>query len=194
MISALTFAVANHSPKGRESQLSVTVDDFEEAQEQKEPGEQREQSLAEKRVLCASSFSEPPYNRRNHRKSVQWARRLSRLGPRPTPRSLERTSQQRKGLLPRSERQELAELVKNRMKNLGLSTAGYGRGLVGCKRKNRIVHFLKTSEISSEFFLSKGWMCFVGKTRRIWPPSNVVPPFPLCIGMARVQSQLEINA
>ena len=42
MISALTFAVANHSPKGRESQLSVTVDDFEEAQEQKEPGEQRE--------------------------------------------------------------------------------------------------------------------------------------------------------
>ncbi|XP_042562993.1 potassium channel subfamily T member 2-like [Clupea harengus] len=125
MISALTFAVANHSPKGRESQLSVTVDDFEEPQEQKEPGEQREQSLAEKRVLCTSSFSEPPSNRRNHRKSVQWARRLSRLGPRPTPRSLERTSHQRKGLLPRSERQELAELVKNRMKNLGLSTAGY---------------------------------------------------------------------
>lgn len=26
----------------------------------------------------------------------------------------------------RSERQELAELVKNRMKHLGLSTAGYG--------------------------------------------------------------------
>uniref|UniRef100_A0A8C5CU74 RCK N-terminal domain-containing protein n=1 Tax=Gadus morhua TaxID=8049 RepID=A0A8C5CU74_GADMO len=58
------------------------------------------------------------------RKSKQWARRLSRKTPKPASRA-ERISQQRLSLYRRSERQELSELVKNRMKHLGLPTVGY---------------------------------------------------------------------
>ncbi|KAL6489755.1 hypothetical protein MHYP_G00001000 [Metynnis hypsauchen] len=78
-----------------QSQLSVNVDEFEDVREQP------------------------------RRKSMQWARRLSRMGPRLTGRGAERCGQQRASLLPRSERQELAELVKKRMQNLGLFTAGH---------------------------------------------------------------------
>ncbi|KAL7876670.1 hypothetical protein AOLI_G00116330 [Acnodon oligacanthus] len=78
-----------------QSQLSVNVDEFEDVREQP------------------------------RRKSMQWARRLSRMGPRLTGRGAERCGQQRPSLLPRSERQELAELVKKRMQNLGLYTAGH---------------------------------------------------------------------
>ncbi|XP_037390144.1 potassium channel subfamily T member 2 isoform X2 [Pygocentrus nattereri] len=53
----------------------------------------------------------------------KWARRLSRMGPRLSGRGAERCGQQRASLLPRSERQELAEVVKKRMQNLGLYTA-----------------------------------------------------------------------
>ncbi|KAG5285993.1 hypothetical protein AALO_G00009790 [Alosa alosa] len=111
------------SCEGRQSQLSVSVDDFEESQEQKEA---REHCSSGKRVSHTSSSSETPSDSRPllHRKSIQWARRLSRMGARPASRPPERTSQQRTGLPPRSERQELAELVRNRMKNLGLSVEG----------------------------------------------------------------------
>uniref|UniRef100_A0A8C4YXB8 RCK N-terminal domain-containing protein n=1 Tax=Gadus morhua TaxID=8049 RepID=A0A8C4YXB8_GADMO len=73
----------------------------------------------------------PPTHRREQpehtllrRKSKQWARRLSRKTPKPASRA-ERISQQRLSLYRRSERQELSELVKNRMKHLGLPTVGY---------------------------------------------------------------------
>ncbi|KAL0606600.1 Potassium channel subfamily T member 1 [Plecturocebus cupreus] len=61
------------------------------------------------------------------RKSLQWARRLSRKGPKQAGRAAaaEWISQQRLSLYRRSERQELSELVKNRMKHLGLPTTGY---------------------------------------------------------------------
>ncbi|XP_040818796.1 potassium channel subfamily T member 1 isoform X7 [Ochotona curzoniae] len=61
------------------------------------------------------------------RKSLSWARKLSRKGSQPakTPAAAERISQQRLSLCQRSERQELSELVKNRMKHLGLPTTGY---------------------------------------------------------------------
>lgn len=59
------------------------------------------------------------------KKSMQWARRLSRKTVKPSTRA-ERISQQRLNLYQRSERQELSELVKNRMKHLGLPTVGYG--------------------------------------------------------------------
>lgn len=57
---------------------------------------------------------------------MQWARRLSRKGPKHSGKTAEKITQQRLNLYRRSERQELAELVKNRMKHLGLSTVGYG--------------------------------------------------------------------
>lgn len=62
------------------------------------------------------------------RKSLPWARRLSRKGSRPSGKAAaEWISQQRLSLYRRSERQELSELVKNRMKHLGLPTTGYGK-------------------------------------------------------------------
>lgn len=61
------------------------------------------------------------------RKSLQWARRLSRRSSRHVGRAAEGISQQRVSLSRRSERQELSELVKNRMKHLGLPTTGYGK-------------------------------------------------------------------
>ncbi|XP_066536824.1 potassium channel subfamily T member 2 [Hoplias malabaricus] len=51
------------------------------------------------------------------RRSLQWARRFSR--------SRVARPDRRQGPLRRSERQEMAELVKKRMKNLGLSTKGF---------------------------------------------------------------------
>uniref|UniRef100_A0A671MWP8 Potassium channel subfamily T member 2-like n=1 Tax=Sinocyclocheilus anshuiensis TaxID=1608454 RepID=A0A671MWP8_9TELE len=57
------------------------------------------------------------------RRSMQWASNL--LGPWQAEREANRLSQQRGVLLSCSERQELAELVKKRMKNLGLSTWGF---------------------------------------------------------------------
>lgn len=60
------------------------------------------------------------------RRSLPWARRLSRKGSRHTGKAAaEWISQQRLSLYRRSERQELSELVKNRMKHLGLPTTGY---------------------------------------------------------------------
>ncbi|KAL1279792.1 hypothetical protein QQF64_014392 [Cirrhinus molitorella] len=57
------------------------------------------------------------------RRSIQWATNL--LGPWHAERDAERLSQQRGVLLSCSERQELTELVKKRMKNLGLATHGF---------------------------------------------------------------------
>lgn len=64
------------------------------------------------------------------RKSLQWARRRSRGSPTDVGRAVatECTGQRRPGLHQRSERQELSELVRNRMKHLGLPTTGYGKG------------------------------------------------------------------
>ncbi|KAJ3603560.1 hypothetical protein NHX12_028305, partial [Muraenolepis orangiensis] len=73
------------------------------------------------RNSTTSDQSERPLLRK---KSMQWARRLSRKAAKPTSRA-ERISQQRLSLYRRSERQELSELVKNRMKHLGLPTVGY---------------------------------------------------------------------
>lgn len=74
--------------------------------------------------------SDPAEHRLLRRKSLQWARRLSRKGPKQAGRAAaaEWISQQRLSLYRRSERQELSELVKNRMKHLGLPTTGYGKG------------------------------------------------------------------
>uniref|UniRef100_A0AAY4ADK0 RCK N-terminal domain-containing protein n=1 Tax=Denticeps clupeoides TaxID=299321 RepID=A0AAY4ADK0_9TELE len=98
----------------QQSQFSVNVDEFEEVQEPSgrdfQPGVQNTEPSDVRPLL--------------RRKSIQWARRLSRMGPRHLTRHTYKAGQQRTGLHPRSERQELAELVKNRMKNLGLSCSG----------------------------------------------------------------------
>ncbi|XP_049338000.1 potassium channel subfamily T member 2 [Astyanax mexicanus] len=104
----------NESLELSQSQLSVNMDDLEEVKEQRDGSQTFRTS--------ESSDSKQPLLLR--RKSLQWTRYLSRKSPRQGP-GAERGFRQRCGRLPRSERQELAELVKKRMQNLGLSSTGY---------------------------------------------------------------------
>ncbi|KAM3611371.1 uncharacterized protein V6R79_017325 [Siganus canaliculatus] len=100
-----------------QSQVSINV---EQGVEHRERGESWKEKTAH-RNSTTSDQSEHPLLRK---KSMQWARRLSRKSTKPSSRA-ERISQQRLNLYRRSERQELSELVKNRMKHLGLPTVGY---------------------------------------------------------------------
>ncbi|NXH85446.1 KCNT2 protein, partial [Edolisoma coerulescens] len=101
-----------------ESQISISVEEWEDTKDTKEQFSCR----GNHRNSTSSDQSDHPLLRR---KSMQWARRLSRRAPRHSAKTAEKINQQRMNLYRRSERQELAELVKNRMKHLGLSTAGY---------------------------------------------------------------------
>uniref|UniRef100_A0A8C6S2B2 Potassium channel, subfamily T, member 2 n=1 Tax=Nannospalax galili TaxID=1026970 RepID=A0A8C6S2B2_NANGA len=101
-----------------QSQISISVEEWEDTKDAKEPGHHR----SIHRNSTSSDQSDHPLLRR---KSMQWARRLSRKGPKHSGKTAEKITQQRLNLYRRSERQELAELVKNRMKHLGLSTVGY---------------------------------------------------------------------
>uniref|UniRef100_A0A8C3NIX4 RCK N-terminal domain-containing protein n=1 Tax=Geospiza parvula TaxID=87175 RepID=A0A8C3NIX4_GEOPR len=102
----------------RKSQISISVEDWEDTKDTKEQFSCR----GNHRNSTSSDQSDHPLLRR---KSMQWARRLSRRAPRHSAKTAEKINQQRMNLYRRSERQELAELVKNRMKHLGLSPAGY---------------------------------------------------------------------
>uniref|UniRef100_A0A8C9WXQ5 Potassium sodium-activated channel subfamily T member 1 n=1 Tax=Sander lucioperca TaxID=283035 RepID=A0A8C9WXQ5_SANLU len=99
------------------SQVSINIQQGEEHREHRESWKEK----TAHRNSSASDQSEHPLLRK---KSMQWARRLSRKSTKPSSRA-ERISQQRLNLYRRSERQELSELVKNRMKHLGLPTVGY---------------------------------------------------------------------
>uniref|UniRef100_A0A663EIM4 Potassium sodium-activated channel subfamily T member 2 n=1 Tax=Aquila chrysaetos chrysaetos TaxID=223781 RepID=A0A663EIM4_AQUCH len=101
-----------------ESQISISVEEWEDTKDTKEQISYR----SSHRNSTSSDQSDHPLLRR---KSMQWARRLSRRVPRHSGKTTEKINQQRMNLYRRSERQELAELVKNRMKHLGLSPAGY---------------------------------------------------------------------
>uniref|UniRef100_A0A8C2UID5 Potassium sodium-activated channel subfamily T member 2 n=1 Tax=Coturnix japonica TaxID=93934 RepID=A0A8C2UID5_COTJA len=101
-----------------ESQISISVEEWEDTKDTRDQVNYRNNH----RNSTSSDQSDHPLLRR---KSMQWARRLSRRVPRHSGKTAERISQQRMNLYRRSERQELAELVKNRMKHLGLSPAGY---------------------------------------------------------------------
>uniref|UniRef100_A0A8C5UKP7 Potassium sodium-activated channel subfamily T member 2 n=1 Tax=Malurus cyaneus samueli TaxID=2593467 RepID=A0A8C5UKP7_9PASS len=101
-----------------QSQISISVEEWEDTKDTKEQFSCR----GNHRNSTSSDQSDHPLLRR---KSMQWARRLSRRAPRHSAKTAEKINQQRMNLYRRSERQELAELVKNRMKHLGLSPAGY---------------------------------------------------------------------
>nr|XP_020664859.1 potassium channel subfamily T member 1 isoform X9 [Pogona vitticeps] len=106
-----------------QSQISINVEDCEDAKE-------GNVKTSHHRNSCPADPSEHPLLRR---KSMQWARRLSRKGNnKPAAKTAEWINQQRLSLYRRSERQELSELVKNRMKHLGLPTTG------GCSKFNSL--------------------------------------------------------
>ncbi|XP_077570914.1 potassium channel subfamily T member 1 isoform X6 [Stigmatopora nigra] len=105
------FATSESKDSYVQSQVSINVE--EDRRERKESWKEKNTEPSERPLL--------------RKKSMQWARRLSRKsvgGGKPSSRA-ERISQQRLDLYRRSERQELSELVKNRMKHLGLPTVGY---------------------------------------------------------------------
>uniref|UniRef100_A0A8C6PKE7 Potassium sodium-activated channel subfamily T member 1 n=1 Tax=Nothobranchius furzeri TaxID=105023 RepID=A0A8C6PKE7_NOTFU len=111
------YRTESHVFSTSESQVSINA---EQGEEHRDRGESWKEKTAH-RNSTASDQSEHPLLRK---KSMQWARRLSRKNVKPASRA-ERISQQRLNLYRRSERQELSELVKNRMKHLGLPTVGY---------------------------------------------------------------------
>ncbi|XP_075881820.1 potassium channel subfamily T member 1-like isoform X5 [Nelusetta ayraudi] len=111
------FSNSECKDSNAQSQLSINV---EQGMEHRERGESWKEKTSH-RNSTTSDQSEHPLLRK---KSMQWARRLSRKSAKPSSRA-ERISQQRLNLYRRSERQELSELVKNRMKHLGLPTVGY---------------------------------------------------------------------
>uniref|UniRef100_A0A673A2X6 Potassium channel, subfamily T, member 1 n=1 Tax=Sphaeramia orbicularis TaxID=375764 RepID=A0A673A2X6_9TELE len=99
-----------------QSQVSVSVDDCEDT---KDRG-------------CESRSAEQSDHPLLRKKSMQWARRLSKRSVRWQGANrdsgrdhAQRIAQQRLNLYRRSEREELSELVRNRMKHLGLPTSGY---------------------------------------------------------------------
>uniref|UniRef100_A0A3P9IJC3 Si:dkey-21e5.1 n=1 Tax=Oryzias latipes TaxID=8090 RepID=A0A3P9IJC3_ORYLA len=110
------FSTSEAKESKKQSQVSVNVDQGEELRERGDSWKKKAQ-----RNSTTSDQSDHPLLRK---KSMQWARRLSRKSNKPGSRA-ERISQQRHNLYRRSERQELSELVKNRMKHLGLPTVGY---------------------------------------------------------------------
>uniref|UniRef100_H3DN32 Potassium sodium-activated channel subfamily T member 1 n=1 Tax=Tetraodon nigroviridis TaxID=99883 RepID=H3DN32_TETNG len=97
-----------------QSQVSVSVDDCEDTKDRAEEPRSTEQS-------------DHPLLRK---KSMQWARRLSKrsrwqgTSRDSTKDHAQRIAQQRLNLYRRSEREELSELVRNRMRHLGLPTSG----------------------------------------------------------------------
>uniref|UniRef100_A0A8C1XFQ6 Si:dkey-21e5.1 n=1 Tax=Cyprinus carpio TaxID=7962 RepID=A0A8C1XFQ6_CYPCA len=109
------YRTESHMFSSSESQVSV-----EDCEDPRDRGESWKEKTAH-RNSTGSDQSEHPLLRK---KSMQWARRLSRKNTKP-PSRVERINQQRLNLYRRSERQELSELVKNRMKHLGLPTVGY---------------------------------------------------------------------
>uniref|UniRef100_A0A8C5RTH8 Potassium sodium-activated channel subfamily T member 1 n=1 Tax=Laticauda laticaudata TaxID=8630 RepID=A0A8C5RTH8_LATLA len=105
----------------QQSTISINVEDCEDLKEGKETWNAKPHHHP--RNSCPADQTEHPLLRR---KSMQWARRLSRKGAnKQTSKTAEWINQQRLNLYRRSERQELSELVKNRMKHLGLPTTGY---------------------------------------------------------------------
>lgn len=123
-----------------QSQVSITVEDYEDTREPREPllsrsGAHRNSTSSEP-ISTSSHSSDHPLLRR---KSMQWARRLSRKGGRSSSgakggpgSAAERISQQRLTLFRRSERQELNALVRTRMKHLGLSPTGFSESAGFC--------------------------------------------------------------
>ncbi|XP_041643646.1 potassium channel subfamily T member 1 isoform X3 [Cheilinus undulatus] len=111
------YRTESHMFSTSESQVSINVEQGSEHPERRDTWKEK----TAHRNSTTSDQSEHPLLRK---KSMQWARRLSRKSNKPSSRA-ERISQQRLNLYRRSERQELSELVKNRMKHLGLPTVGY---------------------------------------------------------------------
>ncbi|TRY95023.1 hypothetical protein DNTS_004670, partial [Danionella cerebrum] len=107
------YRTESHTPP--ECQSSVSMDGLVDTREKGE----------ESKILTrSSSSSDQSEYQLLRKKSIHWSRRLSRRSVKRSDSSLS-SIQQRLGVLLRSEREELTELVRNRMQYLGLHTGGY---------------------------------------------------------------------
>lgn len=114
-----------------QSQISVNMEDCEDTREAKGPWGTQAASGSGSIHGRHGGSADPVEHPLLRRKSLQWARKLSRKSNKQAgkaPVATDWITQQRLSLYRRSERQELSELVKNRMKHLGLPTTGYGKG------------------------------------------------------------------
>ncbi|CAK6976065.1 potassium channel subfamily T member 2 [Scomber scombrus] len=110
------YRTESHIFSTSESQVSVSIDECEDTKDRGDESQSNDQS-------------DHPLLRK---KSMQWARRLSKKSMRwqgtnrdSSKDHAQRIAQQRLNLYRRSEREELSELVRNRMRHLGLPTSGY---------------------------------------------------------------------
>ncbi|XP_068191649.1 potassium channel subfamily T member 2 [Antennarius striatus] len=110
------YRTESHLLPPPESQVSVSIDDCEDTKDRGDDPRGNEPS-------------DQPLLRK---KSLQWGRGRSRKGGRwpgvsrdSSRDHAQRIAQQRLNLYRRSEREELSELVRNRMRHLGLPTSGY---------------------------------------------------------------------
>ncbi|XP_052037028.1 potassium channel subfamily T member 1 isoform X7 [Apodemus sylvaticus] len=111
-----------------QSQISVNMEDCEDTREAKGPWGTRAASGSGSTHGRHGGSADPVEHPLLRRKSLQWARKLSRKSNKQAgkaPVATDWVTQQRLSMYRRSERQELSELVKNRMKHLGLPTTGY---------------------------------------------------------------------
>ncbi|XP_051040827.1 potassium channel subfamily T member 1 isoform X10 [Phodopus roborovskii] len=111
-----------------QSQISVNMEDCEDTREAKGPWGTRAAPGSGSTHGRHGGSTDPAEHPLLRRKSLQWARKLSRKSNKQAGKASAATewiTQQRLSLYRRSERQELSELVKNRMKHLGLPTTGY---------------------------------------------------------------------
>ncbi|XP_021496725.1 potassium channel subfamily T member 1 isoform X9 [Meriones unguiculatus] len=121
------FSAEPHDLRAQ-SQISVNMEDFEDTRDAKGPWGTRAASGSGSTHGRHGASVDPAEHPLLRRKSLQWARKLSRKSSKQAgkaPAATEWITQQRLSLSRRSERQELSELVKNRMKHLGLPTTGY---------------------------------------------------------------------
>uniref|UniRef100_A0A3Q1BLH4 RCK N-terminal domain-containing protein n=1 Tax=Amphiprion ocellaris TaxID=80972 RepID=A0A3Q1BLH4_AMPOC len=125
------FSTSEVRSQRTHSSVSVSVDDCEDTKDRGDESRSNDQS-------------DHPLLRK---KSMQWARRLSKKSVRwqgvnrdSSKDHAQRIAQQRLNLYRRSEREELSELVRNRMRHLGLPTSGYEdlSNLTACDVMNRV--------------------------------------------------------
>ncbi|XP_057355234.1 potassium channel subfamily T member 1 isoform X3 [Manis pentadactyla] len=109
------------------SETAVSMEDFEGTREVRGPWGARAGTRGGSAHGPGVAGGEPADHLPPRRKSLQWARRRSRGSPTDAGKAAaaECSGQRRPSLHQRSERQELSELVRNRMKHLGLPTTGY---------------------------------------------------------------------
>uniref|UniRef100_A0AAQ4P5U9 RCK N-terminal domain-containing protein n=1 Tax=Gasterosteus aculeatus aculeatus TaxID=481459 RepID=A0AAQ4P5U9_GASAC len=159
------YRTESHVFQTSESQVSVSVDECEDTKDKGDESRSNDQS-------------DHPLLRK---KSMQWARRLSKRSARwqggsrdPSKDHAQRIAQQRLNLYRRSEREELSELVRNRMRHLGLPTSGYDEQN---DQQNTLSYVLinpsPNTRLDLQIALHTGSLCHVAVSTQLFAICNI---------------------